>query len=401
MRSQSLSPKQARKLVLNSQRVLALPTSGNAIDATRAAIRHLGYIQIDTISVVARAHHHTLWNRNPRYQPQQLDALLAARKVFEYWSHAAAYLPIEEYRFALPRMQQAASADGHWHKRDSRLIKQILQRIIAQGAVMARDFEDSRSGKTAMWQRKPAKYALEQLFMEGRLMITKRIGFNKVYDLRERVLPDDVDCRMPDQLEYATHLITAFLRAHGLGQIAEFGYLRKGLKPIIAEAAQAMLEQGALQKVMVAKQPWLMLANAEAMLKQPLARSKARILSPFDNMIIQRKRIRQLFNFDYQIECYVPAGKRQYGYFVLPIIWGGTLVARVDCKAHRAERLLEIRNLALEPDMGALEKFSAALAQELVAFAAFNECQTIKIGKVAAKSFAALLRQSVSNCLSA
>jgi uncharacterized protein YcaQ len=147
--TESLSIHEARKLVLLSQRVPPARPAGRAIAATLSAIEHLGYVQIDTISVIQRAHHHTLWNRNPRYQPAQLDQLIAGRRVFEYWSHAAAYLPMTDYRFSLPRKQAFARGEQeHWYERDARLEKLVLKRIASEGPLKAKDFEytGKRSG---------------------------------------------------------------------------------------------------------------------------------------------------------------------------------------------------------------------------------------------------------------
>lgn len=139
---ESLSIQQARKLILLSQRLPPRNQSGRAIEATLSAIEHLGYIQIDTISVIQRAHHHTLWNRNPRYQASQLDQLLVDKQIFEYWSHAAAYLPLRDYRFSLPRKHALASgAQSHWYKRDEQMLKWVLKRIATEGPLMAKDFE--------------------------------------------------------------------------------------------------------------------------------------------------------------------------------------------------------------------------------------------------------------------
>jgi uncharacterized protein YcaQ len=197
----SLSIHEARKLVLLSQRLPPAKPVGQATAATLSAIEHLGYVQIDTISVIQRAHHHTLWNRNPRYEPSQLDQLIAAKQVFEYWSHAAAYLPMRDYRFSLFRKQAIASGDQeHWYERDERLMKSVLKRIADDGPLMAKDFEHTGK-KTGEWKRKPAKKALENLFMQGDLMAPRRVNFHKVYDLTERVVPAGTDTTAPTRPE--------------------------------------------------------------------------------------------------------------------------------------------------------------------------------------------------------
>jgi len=186
-----------RRIALNQQGLLKNDSFGRGKAATLRAIEHLGYVQIDTISVVERAHHHVLWSRVSNYQPKFLDRLVRQRNLFEYWYHAAAWLPMRDFRFALPRMAQT-NGERNWFKSSERkLIGHILKRVREEGPLRARDFEDTRKGKKQWWDWKPAKQALEQLFMQGELMVSGRQGFQKVYDLRERVLPDWVDTRQP------------------------------------------------------------------------------------------------------------------------------------------------------------------------------------------------------------
>ncbi|MEL6780293.1 MAG: crosslink repair DNA glycosylase YcaQ family protein [Cyanobacteria bacterium J06597_16] len=376
---QSLSSQQARKLVLLSQRVPPPKQAGQAMTATLSAIEHLGYIQIDTLSVVQRAHHHTLWNRNPRYQPAHLEQLLCDKQVFEYWSHAAAYLPFRDYRFSLPRKHALASgAQKHWYKRDEPMMKRVLSRIATEGPLMAKDFKHTGK-KLGEWQTKPAKRALEYLFMQGDLMVPCRVNFQKVYDLTERVLPKGTDTTLPTPEEYARFLIMQFLRANGLGQATEIAYLRKGIKPLVAATLKEMAATGVLQQVNVAEQPYYALPASLDLLSKPLARSKLKILSPFDNLVIQRKRMEALFGFDYLIECYVPKAKRRYGYFSLPILWDGKLVARMDCKTERTESRLHIHHLALEPTVLKIDAFLLALRKELEPFLLFNHCNKLRL----------------------
>lgn len=247
--TESLSIQQARKLVLLSQRVPPAKQTGRAIEATLSAVKHLGYIQIDTISAVQRAHHHTLWNRNPRYKTSHLDRLLADKQVFEYWSHAAAYLPMRDYRYSLFRKQAIATGgQNHWYERDEGLMRSVLRRIAAEGPLMARDF-DHASKKTGEWASKPAKRALENLFQQGALMVPYRINFHKVYDLTERVLPKDTDTTVPSPEDYARYLITQYLQANGLGQLSEIVYLLKSTKALVSATLQEMVSNGELLKI--------------------------------------------------------------------------------------------------------------------------------------------------------
>jgi len=373
----SLSKPEARKLVLLAQGLPPMKSSGRAQSATLAAIERLGYVQIDTISVIQRAHHHTLWNRNPRYRPSQLDQLTEGRKVFEYWAHAAAYLPMRDFRFTLPRKEAIARGEQeHWFERDPKLEKFVLERIRKEGPLLARDFErvGRRKGE---WGAKPAKRALENLFMRGELMTARRVNFQKVYDLTERVLPEGVDVSTPSAEDQTRFLITRFLRAHGLGLPQEIGYLLKGVKAVVAKTMKDMLANGELMQAQVGDAVCYSLPGTLDLLSQPLARGKLKILSPFDNLLIQRQRTRDLFDFDYQIECYLPAAKRRYGYFTLPILWDGGLAARMDCKADRKAGRLHIHLLALEPSVKKREAFLEAWGRELQPFMEFNGCNRV------------------------
>jgi len=352
---------------------------GRGKSATLGAIEHLGYIQIDTISVVERAHHHVLWSRVSNYQPKFLDQLVRERKVFEYWFHAASWLPMRDYRFALPRMSSVDGDRGWFKTFDKKLNRQILERINAEGPLRARDFEDTREGKKEWWDWKPAKQALEQLFMQGELMVTGREGFQKVYDLPERVLPDWVDTRHPDMGEFASHLIDTTLRAHGFATQKSMTYLRKGkaLRDAINAQLAARIDAGLITTLKLASGDLVYIDPETLEARAPRSQAQVRILSPFDNAVIQRQRGRDIFDFDYQIECYVPEPKRQFGYFCLPILYRDGFVGRLDCKAHRSSKRLEIKALHLEHRID--DEFAEALNQALQSFAQFNACEDIHL----------------------
>ncbi|MGR5063399.1 winged helix-turn-helix domain-containing protein [Photobacterium sp. DNB22_13_2] len=378
----SLSITEARKLVLLSQGLLAKQQRGSAYNKTLSSFSRLGYVQIDTISVVQRAHHHTLWSRNPDYQVEHLDQLVKDKKAFEYWSHAASYLIMEDYRFSLPRKQAIKSgAQNHWFKKDTQLMASILSRIEADGPLMAKDFESQRINRHG-WGSKPTKQALEMLYMQGDLMISERRNFHKVYDLAERVLPKGVDTSVPTEQEHAKFLVMSFLKAHALGTVAEITYLLKGVKTQVSVALAELVESGAIEKVSINRSDYFVCTGSLSLLNQRLSRKQAKILSPFDNLVIQRNRVSTLFNFDYLLECYVPAAKRKFGYFCLPVLWDGRLVARADCKVNKKASRLEVINLYLESSLKAKEAFLAALDQELQAFATFNQCDEYSIERI-------------------
>lgn len=397
---EALTIQQARKLVLRSQKVLPTKQFGKAIDATLGIIEHLGYIQIDTISAIQRAHHHTLYTRNPRYKTTHLDTLMGQKRIFEYWSHAAAYLPMKDYRFSLPRKRAIAiGKESHWYTRDKQLMKSVLQRIESEGPLMAKDFSH-KGKKLGAWETKAAKQALENLYMQGELMVSSRKNFHKVYDLTERVLPEYVDTTMPNEGEYMRYLIVRYLRANALGQASEIAYLLKNTKKEVSVALKEMLLSGELEQVEVKGVVYYILPESLGVLNKSLGQSNLKILSPFDNLIIQRKRTKELFGFDYLLECYVPQEKRQFGYFVLPILWDGTLVARMDCKADRKTSILHIHSVFLESTLTPSDDFVTAFGKELESFMHFNDCKAIQLNTAIPEKLKILLKKAIDHLAS-
>ncbi len=389
-----ISRRDAQKLALNAQQ-LPRSTFARGLAGTREAIEHLGYVQIDTISVVERAHHHTLWNRVPHYRRRYLDRLIRDRAVFEYWAHAAAYLPTQDYRFCLPRMRAIATGQRHWYRKNQRLMNEVLARIRSDGPLQAKDFDAHQGNSGGMWEWGPVKQAIEHLFMQGELLVTRRDSFTKVFDLAERVLPGDTDTRMPSDGEYARYLIRSYLRAHGIARETEFGYLRKGMRAAIKGALAEEVERGAAVRARIrgVDESYYARPEFDQLLARRLARGEVRVLSPFDNLVIQRKRVSELFGFDYQLECYVPAPQRRFGYFCLPVLWHGKLVARMDCKAERKSGCFAVRRLMLEPSVRRLDDFAEALSRELRRFAQFGDCQRIDVYDVEPAGFKAPLRR--------
>jgi uncharacterized protein YcaQ len=390
-----IESKRLRRIALQQQGLLQRATFGRGRAAVMRALSRLGYIQIDTISVVERAHHHVLRSRVPNFEPRYLQRLLADGEAFEYWSHAAAFLPMQHYRFSLVRKEAFRNGEAHWGRnRDDKLMAEILQRIDHEGALKSRDFEHA-PGTGGWWEWKPAKQALEQLFMQGDLMVAARTGFQKTYDLPERVLPAAVDTSLPSSAEYAAHLIDGSLLAQGFVSAVSVSYLRKGalLRKAIKAELEARADRGELLAVQLATggvyygEPEL-LDSAPARVARRIS-----ILSPFDNLLIQRERTRQLFAFDYQIECYVPAHKRVYGYFCLPLLYGDTFIGRMDCKVHRDVRHFEIRSLYLEKSVLPDAALVSALEKAIVEFADYNGCDSIELGHCIQRKFANDLRR--------
>jgi len=360
-------------------------------DSVSEVLDRLGHLQIDTISVVSRAHQHTLWNRITDYETHMLDAAIEERSVFEYWAHAAAYLPMRDYRFAQVRMRNMREGKSRWiRSTDTRLMRRVLKRIKNEGPLRSRDFESKSKIASGWWNWKPTKHALEQLFMQGDLMVTERSGFQKRYDLRERVLPDDTDTRFPSTLEYATYLIETQLRSYGASPEPAFTYQLTGreLREAVSEVLIDRERNGELEKRKVNGATWFVdsarldqLGTAPKRGRKAATTKRVCLLSPFDNLVIQRDRLRALFGFDYVLECYVPAPKRKFGYFALPMLQGNQFIGRMDCKAHRKTRVFEVKRLFWEPDVDP-ETVINSVAEELLSFAHFNGCRKVQIDPV-------------------
>ncbi len=374
-----------RRLALSAQGLLQTKPYGNSLVGARKAINHIGYVQIDTISVVERAHHHVLHSRVPKFKPSMTNQMLLDGDIFEYWTHAAAFIPINDFRFSLPYKHAIKSGQVRWHKaKDRKLMDELMARIRIDGPIRSRDIESNTTKRAGWWDWKPAKKALEQLYMEGDLMVYSREGFQKVYDLTERVLPSHINSQMPSIEEFALHILERQLSCHGLVSLKGLTYLRRNpeLRMAMKTLINERLAQATLEQIQLSSGEIFLLETGT--LEQPLPRLSNRllILSPFDNSVIQRDRLKSLFHYDYQIECYVPAAKRQHGYFCLPLLYRDEFIGRMDCKAHRKTNHLEIKALHIEQhsfdDEGPITAFIKAITQ----FCLFQQCDTVSLTKV-------------------
>ncbi|WP_223789999.1 winged helix-turn-helix domain-containing protein [Marinicella meishanensis] len=376
-----------RHLVLQAQGLLQTQPFGRGVSGTLKAIEHLGYVQLDTISVVQRAHHHVLQARVPGYQTGMAEKLLTQGQIFEHWSHAAAFLPMRDFRFSLPYKQAIKSGQTHWFKNpDKKLMTELLDRVRLAGPLQAKDIEQPRPkgrASAGWWDWKPAKKALEQLYMQGDLMVCDRAGFQKTYDLTERVLPAAVDTRTPEAMELAVHLLDQQLRCQGVVSYPSLTYLRRipGLREAMADLLTQRVADAELLPLSVADQVHYVLPEVWES-KLPRSRHRLTILSPFDNSLIQRERLARLFGFDYQIECYVPAAKRRHGYFSLPLLYRDRFIGRMDCKAHRDTGLFAIKHLHFENHRFDAAQVIDALAQALPEFLRFQACDHLCVNRV-------------------
>ncbi|NND33829.1 MAG: winged helix-turn-helix domain-containing protein [Saprospiraceae bacterium] len=388
-----ISRKQAQAIALYAAALSKSTPFGSGKNAVFKALNHLGYVQIDTISVIARAHHHVLATRVSNYQPNYLSKLQEEQKILEYWSHAAAYLPMTDYRFTLPLKKYFGDHRDPWPKSDKKLMQQVYDRIKTEGPLMARDFSGDRMRKgEGWWDWKPAKLALERLFLEGSLVTVGRSGFQKIYDIPENVIPSEIDVSMPSNIEFAEYLINRALQSLGIVTVNEVCYLRKNIKVDVKKVLSSMVKRGQVVRVgvhgLAGQEYFVSKTNLDLSFR---VQKKLHLLSPFDNFTIQRNRLQQLFNYDYQIECYVPKTKRKWGYFCLPILYGYHFIGRVDAKADRKAEELIIQSIYLEND----KYKSIPLSQWYEAideFAKFNKCTRVKILTGNDKEFVTTLR---------
>jgi uncharacterized protein len=378
-----LDENHARGTALRAQGLHEGAAFGEGLDAARRALEHLGYVQIDTIAVVERAHHHVLWSRVPDYRPVWMDELIRAGMAYEYWSHAASVMPMRDFRFSLPLMRHHQK-ELHWSDDTPELrrtLRRVREVIRDRGPVRLRDFENKSPAGSDVWGfGKIERRALHELWMRGTIMITERGGFEKMYDLRERVLPPDIDTSLPSPNEWADFVIRRTLRAHGIARESEFHYLQRGtFATAVRERLARAVKRSEVVPVLVGGSRTPAYAFPETLeAPPPPITARVQILSPFDNLVIQRERLRWLFGFDYQLECYVPPAKRRYGHFVLPVLYGDRFAARLEAKARRAESVLDVANVWYEPGFEEDRTFHESLREELKRFAAFNGCRELK-----------------------
>ncbi|WP_207420139.1 winged helix-turn-helix domain-containing protein [Desertivirga brevis] len=377
MQSISLTQKQARRIILSAAGLARKGQFGTGKDAVFKVIDHLGFVQLDTNYVVERAHHHVLQARVPDYQTEWLTELGEEGLIFEYFFSDAGYLPMRDFRYSL-KVKNAFRTQGKpFTNPQDNLRKTIMDMVERNGPVMVEDFENDRiEASTGWWDWRPSKVVLEKLYLIGDLMISRNKAFKKIYDLPFNLVPPETDQTVPTDNEFVSFIILRTLKAMGIASAKEMNwYARrvKGnpLKNVLAE----MVEQGEINIVNIEriKGPHYMLASQETEVELD---NDVFILSPFDIVNVFRSRLANFFNFDYQIECFVPANKRKYGYFSLPILAGDTFIARMDAKADRKAKVLIVHNLHFEPvvlDLVTIEK----LITSLKSFVLFNQCRDI------------------------
>lgn len=384
-----LANRPARHLFLDRHALSDRP-SGPATGAALAGlIDRLGFVQVDSITTVARAHDMILWSRRGSYRPEALKHLLEAdRALFEHWTHDAAILPVAlfpHWRHRFDRDAERLRANWQRWFRDGyeAQFDTILRRIAEQGPVTSSDVgEGEARGKGGWWDWHPSKTALEWLWRTGVLSVRGRAGFQKVYDLTERVIPAAHRGPAPDECAHLDWACGAALDRLGFATSGELAAFWAAVSPEAAKGwAAGALARGEVIEVDV--------EGADGSLRRCFARPDVlapvaeppgmiRILSPFDPALRDRKRAERLFGFHYRIEVFVPEAQRKYGYYVFPVLEGDRLIGRLDAKAHRDEGVLRWR--AFWPETGVRMGLArtARLEAAVERLAGFAGCERVE-----------------------
>jgi len=346
----SLSAAEARRIWIRAQRLDEVAPFGAGAGAVRAAVEHLGYVQIDTINVIERSHHHILWARIPEYRREDLHRALSVEKsVFEYWTHALAYVPTRDLRFFMADMARHRENPVKWFGTVTPAeLRKIVARVRREGALSIRDIDDDELvEKDHPWaSRKPSKRALQMAFFGGWLTISERAGMVKTYELVDRHFGWAKKPRPATEAQILDYMLDRALRAQGVVSLDSICHLDAPRKPAIAALIEARVRRRKLVPVAVegaARQMHWMPRGTE-----PPAEGSGgggvHLLSPFDPLVIQRKRLKLFFGYEHRFEAYVPKAKRVFGYFALPVLAGDRIVAAIDLKADRAAGALLIQN---------------------------------------------------------
>ncbi len=401
-----ISLQHARHLMIASLGLAQHPPQPTTKADVLKTIQAMNMLQIDTIHVVARSPYLVLWSRLGDYNPVWLDELLDEGALFEYWCHAACFLPIEDYALYRGVMLEETTwahqeRRRKWLAEHADVVERVKNHIQEQGAVRSADFKRDKAQPGGWWNWKDEKIVLEALHTMGDLMIVRRENFQRVYDFRERVLPDWNDSQAVPIDAVWREFIQRTIKVLGIATqrwIAD--YYRIGKRVVPAHLA-ALLEEGVVHKVQIEgwDAPAYVHRDNEDLIQKTvsgkLQPQLTTILSPFDPLVWHRERAEDLFNFEYRIECYTPAAKRVYGYFSLPILHQDALVGRLDAKAHRKQARFEVKALHLEPDVEPSAELAEHIGRAIRACANWHQTPTVDIVETAPKRFRSKLKKHV------
>jgi uncharacterized protein YcaQ len=342
-----LSPLDARRIWLRAQRLDSREPFGAGPEATKLAVEHLGYVQIDTINVIERSHHHILFTRIPAYRRADLrHAQTTGKWVFEYWTHALAYVPVRDFRFFVPAMRAHRTDPARWTAAQSEEGAKLVRRIRRDGALTIRDIDtDELVEKAHLWaSKKPSKGALERAFYDGRLVISERQGMVKTYEDIERHFGWRSLPRGATPAQIVEYQLDRALRAQGLVSAPSVMHPWKTFPPEMRALVERRVRRRELREVSIGESPvphWVPVETLDTLPER--AEPLVHILNPFDPVVIQRARLKLFFGYDHIFEAYVTKAKRQFGYFTLPVLVGDEIVAALDLKTDRAAGRLLIQ----------------------------------------------------------
>jgi len=402
---------EARYLTLFAQRIETVEPRGTRLPTTEHLldlVHQISVIQLDSISVVSRAHETSVWTRVGTFKTSDFSILHHPKAaLFEYWVHAASLVPIQFFPYVRRQMESHATATtrwGRWGAENKDLLQSVLATIEKQGAVSTRAFERPEEIKRSPWAwfgGKPAKEALDFLWTAGELVVIKREGFERHYDLTDRTFPGARSGPLPSLEDQNRFFIERALRSVGIGTLPWLAdFFRPGSSRYVsandAKAVLNSLEQvGRAIPVLIesiAAPAWLdesLLPVLDAFRTGALRSRAKTLLSPFDNVMWRRNRALALWGFDYRIETYTPEPLRAYGYYSLPILIDGRFVGRLDPRYHRKEKLLSIKSIHLEPGIRTNARLVSAIASVLRKFTEFlggGEIQILESNPEALKS---------------
>jgi uncharacterized protein YcaQ len=359
-------------------------------------VRQIGCVQIDTLQVVRRSQYLVLWSRLGTYDPADFDRLQSGsdRQLFEGWQHAASIIPLEEYRYQMPHQRDLREHPSNWYNRwlteqsNPQVIDIVRQRIRQEGALRVSDFERGDHPGGAWWNWRPAKVALEYLFAYGELMIDGRAKFQRVYDLTERILPSWVDTREPTVAERDRFWVERGAKALGVclpRHAGDYTWMKVTRSRPIVEALlkekvllpiTGKMDGGSTVELLIHCDNLSLLEQAaDGVLKA----ERTTFISPFDNLLWANRRDELFWGFHQALECYVPAARRVYGYFSLPILHKDRLVGRFDPKLDRKTGTLILKSLFLEPGVRARQELVDDVAAAMRDFMQFHQAQQLVI----------------------
>jgi uncharacterized protein len=399
----TLSPDDVRLITLRAQ---GLTGAGARRGGVPAMLRRVGAVQLDTISVLARSHELVAYSRLgpvPRERVERAYWHPRQATAFEYWSHAACILPIEEWPYYAFRRRALRRRGVRWHQSHPAVCAEVLARIRAEGPLTATQLGGAKGGG-AWWDWSDTKVAVEWLLDTGEVICARRDGWRRVYDLPERVLPPDLRSAEPSDAECLARLAAVAGRALGVvtrADLSDYQRLRWGgtgqrrdggaIEPNEAAAAAGLVPvEIAGPRAGSAARAW---ADPAALAEHgagPAGRQRVTLLSPFDSLIWDRKRTLRMFGFEHSLEAYVPRPKRVHGYYTMPLLAGGRLAGRVD--PARSGRTLVARQLTLDK-AAAAEPMARALAEA----AAWVGCDNIELGRVEPARLEPRLRKALSD----